>query len=344
MKQIEPMQQIKPTKPIEPIEPMKQVSKPLASISLDLDNQWVYLKAHGDPDWAQFPSYLNVFIPEVLDILDELGLRITFFIVGQDAALPANQAVLAELTKRGHEVGNHSFDHDPMFHLRPVEKIRDDVLRSEEAIHLATGAKTVGFRGPGFVWTSDLIKVLVSRNYQYDASSLPTFIGPVARAYYFRKSNLTREERRDRSKLYGSFKDVARPLKAYSMETDDCGKLLEVPVTTIPIIRTPFHLSYLIYLSKFSETLMRGYLNLAIQLCKMTKTSPSFLLHPLDLLGGDRITNLRFFPGMDLPSGRKRELFRQVITTLSYHFRFVGLAEFVRSVSRKEGLRTVKVV
>ena len=57
---------------------MKQ-KKPLASISLDLDDQWTYIKIHGDERWREYPSYLNIFIPYVLDILNDLNLKITFF-------------------------------------------------------------------------------------------------------------------------------------------------------------------------------------------------------------------------------------------------------------------------
>jgi Polysaccharide deacetylase len=58
--------------------------KRIASISLDLDNQWSYMKIHGDEGWDQYPSYLSIFVPHVLDVLDELNLKITFFIVGKD--------------------------------------------------------------------------------------------------------------------------------------------------------------------------------------------------------------------------------------------------------------------
>ena len=37
--------------------------RPVASISLDLDNQWSYMKTHGDPGWESFPSYLDAFVP-----------------------------------------------------------------------------------------------------------------------------------------------------------------------------------------------------------------------------------------------------------------------------------------
>ena len=34
-----------------------------ASISLDLDDQWSYMKVHGDKGWETFPSYLDIVIP-----------------------------------------------------------------------------------------------------------------------------------------------------------------------------------------------------------------------------------------------------------------------------------------
>ena len=93
------------------------VAKPLASLSLDLDNLWSYMKTHGDPGWEDLPSYLDLVVPRVLDFLKERGLCITFFIVGQDAALERNRDALAAIVRAGHEVGNHSFAHEPWIHL-----------------------------------------------------------------------------------------------------------------------------------------------------------------------------------------------------------------------------------
>ncbi len=59
--------------------------KLLASVSLDLDDQWSYMKVHGDEGWETFPSYLDVVVPVFLDMLDKLDIKITFFIVGQDS-------------------------------------------------------------------------------------------------------------------------------------------------------------------------------------------------------------------------------------------------------------------
>ena len=37
--------------------------KPLASLSLDLDNKWSYMKTHGDAGWEALPSYLDACVP-----------------------------------------------------------------------------------------------------------------------------------------------------------------------------------------------------------------------------------------------------------------------------------------
>ena len=71
--------------------------KPVASLSLDLDNKWSYMKTHGDAGWETFPSYLDTVVPRVLNFLKDRDLKITFFIVGQDAALEKNREAIASL-------------------------------------------------------------------------------------------------------------------------------------------------------------------------------------------------------------------------------------------------------
>lgn len=66
---------------------MQTTNKPVASLSLDLDNQWSYMKTHGDPGWESYPSYLDILVPRFLEFLQQQNLTITVFIVGQDAAL-----------------------------------------------------------------------------------------------------------------------------------------------------------------------------------------------------------------------------------------------------------------
>jgi len=316
--------------------------KPLASLSLDLDNKWSYMKTHGHPDWKKLPSYFNVAVPNILDALAAHNLTITFFIVGQDAARAENRDDLQSIVAAGHEVGNHSFNHDPWLHLYDKERIRSEILDAEEAIYDVTGQRPVGFRGPGFSWSKTLIEVLIENHYLFDASTLPTYLAPLARAYFLAKSRLTKEERQQRKGLFGSFRNGFLPVKAHWLSNSSEDSLLEIPVTTMPIFKIPFHLSYLIYLAGYSERLMRSYLRIAIILARATHTEPSFLLHPLDFIGAKEAPELSFFPAMQIEAEKKREIFDQVIDMLEEHFTLVPMSTHARSIKQKTNLKTVK--
>jgi hypothetical protein len=307
--------------------------KPLASLSLDLDNKWSYLKVHGDPGWERLPSYLDLVVPRVLDCLAARGLTITLFIVGQDAALDRHREPLAALAAAGHEIGNHSFHHEPWLHLYSEAQIETELARAEEAIERATGRRPLGFRGPGFSLSAATLRTLARRGYRYDASTLPTYLGPLARAYYFMSARLSAEQKRERRLLFGSFADGRRPLKPYRWQTD-AGELLEIPVTTMPVFKVPIHVSYLIYLSALAPGLALRYFQTALALCRWTSTSPSLLLHPLDFLGREDAGDLAFFPGMGLPRDRKLELVGQALDVLSAGFTVLTMGEHADAAGR----------
>lgn len=311
---------------------MSENFKHYASISLDLDNQWSYMKIHGDENWQDFPSYLNVFIPEVLKALEDLNIHITFFIVGQDAALEKNCEYLKLITEYDHEVGNHSFNHESWLHLYSKEEIENEIKNAEQVIVEATGEKPVGFRGPGFSWSKDLLNVLKNNGYIYDASTLPTYIGPLARMYYFRHSNLSKDDRKQRGELFGTFKDGLRPVKPFYWDLNGNSKLLEIPVSTIPVLKIPFHLSYLLYISRYSGAAMMYYLKTALRMCKITNTNPSILLHPLDIIGGDLIPQLKFFPGMDISSETKLKMFKEIIEVIKKDFEIINMSTHAKKI------------
>jgi hypothetical protein len=115
-------------------------------------------------------------------------------------------------------------------------------------------------------------------------------------------------------------------LQPYLWKVADATRdVLEIPVTTMPLARVPIHMSYLLYLSVRSPMLALAYLRTAITLLKARGIQPSFLLHPLDFLGGDLETRLNFFPGMSLPTERKIALLDSVLDELGRHFELVDM-------------------
>lgn len=334
---------------------MKAKQKPIASLSLDLDNQWSYMKIHGDPGWESFPSYLNLVVPRALAFLEQRQLKITFFIVGQDAALEKNQAAIRSIATAGHEIGNHSFHHESWLHLYAESDIEHEIQQAEEQIRRVTGQQPIGFRGPGYSFSPAVLRVLMRRGYYYDASTFPTFLGPLARAYYFMTSNLTPAEREKRKALFGGFKDGFQPLNPYcwklggedgrsanELQATSSQRLVEMPVTTMPWFKVPIHFSYVLYLGVFSPALALLYFRFALLLCKLTRTQPSLLLHPLDFLGKEDVPELAFFPGMSLPSAKKLSILGRAIDLLSRQFQVLPVGQHALRVASTKRLPLLK--
>lgn len=305
---------------------------PRMSLSLDLDNQWSYMKTHGDAGWEAFPSYLDAVVDNVLPRLEKHGLTITVFVVGQDAALPKNHRALRAIADAGHEIGNHSFHHEPWLHEQTREAVARELGDADDAITDATGKRPRGFRGPGFSLGPDILRVLVERGYLYDCSTFPTFLGPLARLYYFSQSSgLSDEEKHKRRNLFGNLSDGLRPIDPYLWDVDG-RSLLEIPVTTMPVARAPIHMSYLLYLMAVSEPLAKAYLHTTVMACKAAGVEPSFLLHPLDFVSGDVVPALAFFPGMNLPTARKLAWFDSAIELIARHFTVVDMQTHASAV------------
>jgi hypothetical protein len=315
--------------------------KPIASLSIDLDNEWSYLKTHGNSGWESFPSYLDIVVPRVLQFMKEQNLTITFFIVGQDAALAKNHAALASISAAGHEIGNHSFHHEPWLHLYSEAEIEAELGRTEDHLEEVTGQRPIGFRGPGFSVSETVLRVLRRRRYQYDASTFPTYLGPLARAYYFMTAKLDPEEKERRKLLFGTLREGLRPLKPYRWDLSG-GSLIEIPVTTMPVLKVPLHISYIHYLASFSAALARLYFKNALRLCRMMGVQPSLLLHPLDFMGADDTDTLNFFPAMQVPSALKVERMHHYIGTYASMFEVKSMQGHALEISGKAGIRLRK--
>ncbi len=291
------------------------------------------MKIHGDEGWENFPSYFDVFVPRVLSFLKDLDLRITFMVVGQDAKQERNWELLKSIAAAGHEIGNHSLNHESWMHLYAEEDIESDLIQAETAIFEATGIRPVGFRGPGFSIGYKTMQVLARRGYVYDASTFPTYLGPLARAYYFMTTRLTPEEKAKRRELFGTFKDGLRTNAPYRWRYQG-DELVEIPVSTFPVFKVPIHISYVLYLSMFSRRLALFYFQTALEACRLTGLQPSILLHPLDFLGADdNINELAFFPAMSLKADRKIQVVRDALQIMTEKFEVVTLEKHARAVA-----------
>lgn len=74
-------------------------------------------------------------------------------------------------------------------------------------------------------------------------------------------------------------------------------------------------------------------------MCKITNTQPSYLLHPLDLMGCDHVPSLAFFPGMNIKSDRKLKIFEIAMEMMKKHFELLPMSEFAKKLNK--GLKLI---
>lgn len=124
-------------------------------------------------DWPTYESRIHRNTVRVLDILDEFGVRATFFVLGWEAE--QRPTLVEEIARRGHEVASHGYRHRLIYTMTPDE-CREDILRSKTCLERITGKPVVGFRAASYsivarsLWCLD---ILVDLGFKYDSSIFP---------------------------------------------------------------------------------------------------------------------------------------------------------------------------
>jgi peptidoglycan/xylan/chitin deacetylase (PgdA/CDA1 family) len=86
-----------------------------------------------------------LWTPRLLEVLASHGVRATFFMVGR--AAQAEPALVRQVAAAGHLIGIHSWSH-PNLALTPAAQVREELIRSRQALEEITGAPVRYFRPP----------------------------------------------------------------------------------------------------------------------------------------------------------------------------------------------------
>ena len=98
--------------------------------------------------------------PRVLDLLERAQARATFFVVGERAA--GQRALLQEIVRRGHRLGNHTWSHPNGFFFLPPAALGAQIARTQELLTEVAGAPPLWFRAPAGI-RSPLLEPMLAR-------------------------------------------------------------------------------------------------------------------------------------------------------------------------------------
>ncbi|MFP9062491.1 polysaccharide deacetylase family protein [Natrialbaceae archaeon A-chndr2] len=122
----------------------------------------------GEYDYLTQPTY------RTLNLLDDLGITATFFVVAD--VVDNYPGLVEEIAERGHEIGCHGLHHEcaispdtkePRF---SREQYRERLRTAKWKLERASGQDVVGFRAPGAYVGGWVLDVLEQVGFEYDSS------------------------------------------------------------------------------------------------------------------------------------------------------------------------------
>ena len=120
--------------------------------TLSANAQWLgpvatSFETPGREIWLTIDDGPSGDTPALLDLLDRLGVKATFFVKGILAERNADFA--REIVRRGHSLGNHSYSHpSATFWCLLPHAIRREIERCNDAISAVTSSAPRWFRAP----------------------------------------------------------------------------------------------------------------------------------------------------------------------------------------------------
>lgn len=287
------------------------------AITIDVDSLRFYRMIHGLEGAlpiAEDPIYRTA-MPRFFDLISELGIRATLFLVGADA--PQAPALGPSIRATGCEVASHSFGHDYGLTTRDRAAIAADLAAADQALAPLSDQPIAGFRAPGYNVTPALLEAVQARGYAYDSSLLP------APSYFLARGaaiGLHRLRGRSSSSLVGTVRQFAGPLEPYRTTTrtpwrpDTAGGLVEIPMVCDPWLRVPL-------IGTALNVLPPAVFNAGLRWAERKLSCINFEMHAIDLLDATDHPALRdlarFQRDLWVPAAEKLGRLRALCTRLA---------------------------
>jgi len=176
--------------------------------SVDLEDWYQGLEIDME-QWSHYPSRIETGLEVLLELLDQAGVRATFFVLGWQAERSPH--LVPRIAALGHEIASHGYSHRFVYRQGP-EQFRSELRRSKQVLEDQSGAPVLGYRAPFFSITKDALwalDILLEEGIVYDSSVFPT--------HNYR---------------YGMPEAVRQPSW---MRTPSGGRMFEVPLSTVRV-------------------------------------------------------------------------------------------------------------
>jgi hypothetical protein len=300
--------------------------KRVCAVSVDVDPIRCYYRIHGlgQPPARLGDVVMRRALPRFVELFERHRVPATFFVVGQDLDDDSGRAQVAELYRKGFELGNHSDTHPYEFARLPRARVAEEIRRAHIKI-AAVASPPVGFRAPGYDLSAAALDELAQQGYRYDSSVFPS------PPYYLAKAAvmlLMAARGRQSGSVLGDPRALAAPTEPYRPDARAFWRrgqspLVELPVAALPGARLPVIGTSLVLL----PTRLRA------RLLEWMRARPFFNLelHGMDLVDadGDGIPGelVERQPDLRRPLAAKLRALEATLDRLRLDYEWASLAE-----------------
>lgn len=308
--------------------------KPPAFLHVDMDGLWAVRRCYARPEGDSFQDdpVWKQGTEEFRALLAESRVPASFFVVGRDMLVEEKRLAARRLADDGHEIANHSWQHRLGLTRLGVGAILADMRRAHEAIRRAGLPPPVGFRAPGYDVDTRVVRIARRMGYLYDASLLPTHLGPLLRG----ADALLARRWQPGKRQFGRFTHGFAPRRPYHPDPYDFRRparerppmpLLEIPVTTLAPWGLPLTGSAIF--ARGPERIIA-----ALERQRPRARPVLLLLHGIDLTDCDRPivfgNRTPRLGGFCLRAEDKRRLIEPVVRWLADNYDIVRTDEYAR--------------
>jgi hypothetical protein len=306
--------------------------KKYATIQIDVDGLWVIFQHFGLTLHKEEDILYNSALPRFLELFKAYNIKATFFVVGRDLYVPARVAFLQQAIEDGHEIANHTMTHTEGFSYKTKDEKIEEIATAEKLIESVLGKRPRGFRTPSNDVDEETLRILEDRGYLYDSSLMPTFYGPLLKRIKFAKLKIKRKDN-----YLGKWHYGLSPLTPYHPSPTGIHKkgsmnIIEVPITTIPFLRFPFHTSFVMATQSFGcGTFLFDFGFFLLKLCNIPY---NFVFHTNELSDPIFHADLSRQFGLHLSLKTKQTLCEHVLSKVTQHYTCITTHELIESYTR----------